>query len=408
MDGAHAKRRRTFWVAAGIIAISAAAFLLAYRPAPAEEPRTVKADALPPGIIEATPEQQKQFRVEAAREDIVDVNLEATGKVGFNEDRVTPILAPFPGRVLEVLASVGDTVQSGQPLLVIESPDLVAAVNDLFEAHTNLDKAKIVVDIAEKSAERARRLHDQEAISTKDLHAAESELARAQEDYRRGQSAVEVVRNRVILLGKSPDEIASLENSPTNQTDRRIMIRAPISGTLVDRKVGLGQYIKPDTADPLFLISDLSSVWITADIYENDLPSIRVGAPVDIHVAAYPGMDFSARISAINPTVDPATRTIKVRCTVANPGRLLKPEMFARIRVGNATKEKVVLIPSQAILTEGEHSFVLVEEAAGQFRRREVKPGPEIGSNTAIRDGIRANERVVTSGVLLLSSEVDK
>jgi len=408
MDGAHAKRRRTFWVAAGIIAISAAAFLLAYRPAPAEEPRTVKADALPPGIVEATPEQQKQFRVEAAREDIVDVNLEATGKVGFNEDRVTPILAPFPGRVLEVLTSVGDAVQSGQPLLVIESPDLVAAVNDLFEAHTNLDKAKIAVDIAEKSAERARRLHDQEAISTKDLHAAESDLARAQEDYRRGQSAVEVVRNRVILLGKSPDEIASLENSPANQTDRRIMIRAPIGGTLVDRKVGLGQYIKPDTADPLFLISDLSSVWITADIYENDLAHIRVGAPVDIHVAAYPGMDFSARISAINPTVDPATRTIKVRCTVANPGGLLKPEMFARIRVGNATKEKVVLIPSQAILTEGEHSFVLVEEAAGQFRRREVKPGPEIGSNTAIRDGIRANERVVTSGVLLLSSEVDK
>jgi len=399
---------RTFWVAAGIIVMSAAAFLLTYRPAPAEEPRTVKADAVPPGIIEATPEQQKQFRVEAAREDIVDVNLEATGKVGFNEDRVTPILAPFPGRVLEVLTSVGDAVQSGQPLLVIESPDLVAAVNDLFEAHTNLDKAKIAVDIAEKSAERARRLHDQEAISTKDLHAAESDLARAQEDYRRGQSALEVVRNRVILLGKSPDEIASLENSPANQTDRRIMIRAPIGGTLVDRKVGLGQYIKPDTADPLFLISDLSSVWITADIYENDLPHIRVGAPADIHVAAYPGMDFSARISAINPTVDPATRTIKVRCTVANPGGLLKPEMFARIRVGNATKEKVVLIPSQAILTEGEHSFVLVEEAAGQFRRREVKPGPEIGSNTAIRDGIRANERVVTSGVLLLSSEVDK
>jgi cobalt-zinc-cadmium efflux system membrane fusion protein len=408
MDGARAKRRRTFWVAAGIIAISAAAFLSTYRPAPAEEPRTVKADVVPPGIIEATAEQQKQFRVEAAREDIVDVNLEATGKVGFNEDRVTPILAPFPGRVLEVLGSVGDAVQSGQPLLVIESPDLVAAVNDLFEAHTNLGKAKIAVDIAEKSAERARRLHDQEAISTKDLQAAESDLARAQEDYRRGQSALEVVRNRVILLGKSPAEIASLENSAANQTDRRIMIRAPISGTLVDRKVGLGQYIKPDTTDPLFLISDLSSVWITADVYENDLPHIRVGAPVDIRVAAYPGMDFSARISSINPTVDPATRTIKVRCTVANRGGLLKPEMFARIRVGNATREKVVLIPSQAILTEGEHSFVLVEEAAGQFRRREVKPGPEIGSNTAIRDGIRANERVVTSGVLLLNSEVDK
>ncbi|HEY2381616.1 MAG TPA: efflux RND transporter periplasmic adaptor subunit [Terriglobia bacterium] len=406
--GVRAKRRRTFWIAAGIIAISAAVFLTTHRPATAEEPQTAKADTVASGVIEATPEQQKQIRVEGAREETVNIDLEATGKVGFNEDRVTPVLAPFPGRVLEVLASAGDVVQTGQPLLAIESPDLVASVNDLAEAHTNSDKAGIAVDIAEKSAERARRLHAQEAISTKDLQAAESELARAQEEYRRAQSAADVARNRLVLLGKSADEIAGLESSPANQTDRRIVIRAPIGGTIVDRKVGMGQYIKPDAADPLFLISDLSSVWITAEIYENDLPRIRVGAPVNIHLAAYPAMDFSARISAVNPTVDPAARTIKVRCLVANPNGLLKPEMFARIRVGSAAKEKAVLVPSPAVLTEGEHSFVLVEEAAGQFRRREVKAGPEIGGDTVVREGLRPDERVVTSGVLLLSSEGNK
>jgi cobalt-zinc-cadmium efflux system membrane fusion protein len=213
-----------------------------------------------------------------------------------------------------------------------------------------------------------------------------------------------VVRNRLALLGKSADEITKLENSPLDETERRIVIRAPIGGTIVDRKVGLGQYIKPDSQDPLYLISDLSSVWITADIYETDLSNVHAGAPVDIRLAAYPDRDFPARIFAINPTVDPATRTVKVRCVVSNPNGLLKPEMFARIRVGDAVKQKVTTVPSNAILTEGERSYVLVEESSGRFRRREVKSGREVDTNTVVESGLRPNDRVVTSGVLLLNS----
>jgi cobalt-zinc-cadmium efflux system membrane fusion protein len=206
------------------------------------------------------------------------------------------------------------------------------------------------------------------------------------------------------LLGKTADEIARLESSPPDETDRKIVIRAPIGGTVVDRKVGSGQYIKPDSQDPLYLISDLSSLWITADIYETDLPNVHVGAPVDIRLAAYPDRDFPAKIFAINPTVDSATRTVKVRCVVPNPGGLLKPEMFARIRVGDAVKQKVVTVPSNAILTEGERSHVLVEESAGHFRRREVKSGREVDGNTVVESGLRPGDRVVTSGVLLLNS----
>jgi membrane fusion protein, heavy metal efflux system len=402
------KNRGTFFIAVAILVIAAALFVVTRRPTPAAEPQTAKADAVPAGLIEATGEQLNQIRVEPVREQTIDVNLEATGRVGFNEDRVTPVLPPFPGRVLELLASTGDVVKAGQPLLVIESPDIISAVNDLAEARTNVDKSRIALDIAQKSAERARRLHAQEALATKELQSAESDLARAQEDYRRAESSVSVVRNRLALLGKSPDEITKLESSPPDETDRKIVIRAPIGGTIVERKVGSGQYIKPDSQDPLYLISDLSSVWITADIYETDLQNVHVGAPVDIRLTAYPDRDFPARIFAINPTVDPATRTVKVRCVVSNSNGLLKPEMFARIRVGDAVKQKVATVPSNAILTEGERSYVLLEESTGRFRRREVKSGREVEGNTVVESGLRPTDRVVTSGVLLLNSAEGK
>src|SRR5262249_16962213 len=153
-------------------------------------------------VIEPTPEQLAQVHVESVREQLIDVDLQTTGKVGFNEDRLTPVFAPYGGRVLEVLANKGDLVVVGQPLLVIESPDLVDAVNDLAEARANQDKAKIALDIAEKAAQRARNLNSLEALATKELQAAESDLARAREDYRRAGAAVLVVRNRLSLFGK--------------------------------------------------------------------------------------------------------------------------------------------------------------------------------------------------------------
>jgi membrane fusion protein, heavy metal efflux system len=358
-------------------------------------------------VIEATADQMKQIRVETVHEQAIDLDLETTGKVGFNEDRLTPVVAPYNGRVLEVTGNKGDIVRAGQPLLVIDSPDLVAAINDLSEATSGADKARIAVDLADKAAQRARNLHEQEALATKELQAAETELAKAKEEYRRAQAAVAVVRSRLSLFGKTSSEIAALEKSLTDQIDRRVVIQAPISGTIVDRKVGTGQYIKPDTPDPMFLISDLSTVWVNADVYEKYLPDIHVGAPVEITIAAYPDKRFPARISAINPTVDSITRTIHVRCLVQNSSALLKPEMFATIRIGGAAKRNVPVVPSTAVLTQGADAFVLVEESPGHFRRKSVKSGKEIQKYTVVEEGLGPNDRVVTSGVLLLSNLLD-
>jgi len=357
-------------------------------------------------VIDPTPEQLAQINVEFVREQLIDVPLETTGKVGFNEDRLTPVFAPYGGRVLELLANKGDLVKVGQPLLVIESPDLVAAVNDLAEARANEDKAKIALDIAEKAAQRARNLNSLEALATKELQAAESDLARAREDYRRATTAVSVVRNRLALFGKSADEIQHLEETIMDQIDRRIIIRAPLAGTIVDRKVGPGQYVKPDNPEALYLIGDLSTVWVNADVYETYLPEIHLGAPVEITVPAYGDRRFPARISAINPTVDPATRTIHVRCMVPNESGLLKPEMFANIRISSTAKRKVSAVPSTAVLTQGNESFVLAEESSGRFRKRRVKPIRESDGYTMLDEGVAGTDRVVTRGVLLLSNVI--
>ena len=414
----HGTKRRTRTyiaiAAALIVMVSVSAAMLRRDDARSKSPAAEKpaesqanAKSQPNDVVAATAEQLKQIRVEPVREQSIDLDLETTGKVGFNEDRMTPVFSPYSGRVVEVLVNKGDVVKAGQPLLVVESPDLISALNDLSEARAEADKAKIALDISDKTEQRARALNAQEALATKELQAAESDLAKARQDYRKAQTSVSVARSRLALFGKSPEEISQLEASTSEQVERRITVRAPIAGTIVERKVGPGQYIKPDMTDPLYLISDLSTVWMNADVYETYLPQIRVGAPAEIVVAAYPARKFPARIAAINPTLDPATRTVHVRCLVPNPDGALKPEMFANIRIGSAVKRTVPTVPSTAVLTRGADSFVLVEVSPAHFRRRAVKGGREILGQTLVEEGLGPTDRVVTSGVLLLNNLLD-
>src|SRR5581483_5880593 len=136
------------------------------------------------------------------------------------------------------------------------------------------------------------------------------------------------------------------------RADSRVEIRAPFSGTIVERKVGPGQFVKLDAQDPLFTISDLSTLWVQADVYESFLANVRVGEPVSITVAAYPNRVFRAHVSFISPTVDPATRTVHVRCVVQNAGNLLKPEMFAKIKLGAAIPQALPVVPTGAIVAQ--------------------------------------------------------
>ncbi len=344
--------------------------------------------------------QRQQLTIEPVREQPVTVEQDMTGKVSFNEDRLTPVYTPYAGRVLEVLAHKGAEVRPGQPLLVLESPELVTVQNDLAAARSDLSKAKIGLDATQMAAERARNLHTQGAIATKAEEQAEMELARAQDEQRRAQAVLAGVEHRLALFGKKPEEIARLGG----QVDRHIVIRAPIAGTVVERKVGLGQYLRADASDALFLIADLSTVWVLADVYESDLADIRLNAPVEVSVASYPHLTLPTRIAAINPTVDPASRTVRVRCLVQNADGLLKPDMFAKIKVRSHTSHTLLVVPVSAVLSQGTETVVFVEEEPGRFRQRQVQLGREMQGSIVVQSGVRPGERVVTRGVLLIST----
>jgi cobalt-zinc-cadmium efflux system membrane fusion protein len=359
-----------------------------------------------PGVVVASETHLKQITVEPVATRTLNAEREATGRVGFNEDRVTPVFTPASGHIIELRANKGDVVKAGQVLAIIESPDVIAAQNELAAARAAEGEAATNQDVAREALQRAKNLAEREAISSKDLRQAEADYTRAKNEQYRTRAAVRVAENRLQLFGKSKEEIeklADLGRKNEGQIDNRLEIRAPINGTIVERKVGPGQHVKPDTADALFLLSDLSTLWVLGDVYESYLAQVHVGAPVTITVDAYPDRRFPARISFINPTLDPATRTIHVRCVVQNSGNLLRPEMFARINIGALVPQTVPVVPSSAIITQAAESFVFIEEAPGRFRRQAVKIGRDLQGLTAVEEGLKGGERVATRGALLLN-----
>jgi membrane fusion protein, heavy metal efflux system len=393
------RRLRRLLVAGAIVLIALLGALIYWRyRSTRQAPPAIGVEEVPPNVVFANEDQLKNLTIEpvAARDFTVD--REVTGRVGFNEDRLTPVFPAYSGRVVEALATKGQFVRMGQPLLVIESPDYVEAQNNLAVARGDLDRATVNLKTAQVSAERARRLFAYEAISKKDLQSSEAALALALGELQRSRGALRVAQARLELFGKTAGAVRRLKAG----ADRHITIASPISGTVVERRVGPGQVVKPDASAPLFQISDLSDLWVHGDVFESDLARIRLGAPAKISVESYPDRVFPARVSFINPTVDPVTRTVHVRCRVSNPRGLLKPEMFARMTIVAAAKQSVPVIPASAVVGSGEISFVLVEEAPGRFRKRKVEIGHEVDGSVMIKSGLKAGERIVTKGAVLL------
>jgi membrane fusion protein, heavy metal efflux system len=363
-----------------------------------QAPPAARVEEVPPNVVFANEEQLKNLTIEPVPARDFTVDREVTGRVGFNEDRLTPVFTAYSGRVVEALATKGQFVREGQPLLVIESPDYVDAQNNLATARNDLEKAAVNLMAAEVIAERARRLFTYDAFSKKELQASEAALALAQSELQRSRGALRVAQARLELFGKTAGAVRKLKAG----ADRQITIASPISGTVVERQVGPGQVVKPDAQTPLFQISDLSDLWVHGDVFESDLARIRLGAPAEIRVESYPDRVFPARVSFINPTVDPVTRTVHVRSRVSNPRGLLKPEMFVRMTIIAAAKRSVPVVPADAVVDRGGIPFVLVEEAPGRFRKRKVEIGYEVDGSVMIKSGLEIGERIVMKGAVLL------
>nr|WP_316196947.1 efflux RND transporter periplasmic adaptor subunit [Bradyrhizobium sp. SZCCHNS3053] len=322
------------------------------------------------------------------------------GKVAVDEDRSTPVFSPYAGRVTKLLARPGETVRQGQPLFVIEAADTVQAQNDFIAAITAMNKAKSALDLADIQYKRAKDLFEGRAIPLKDFQQAEATSVQAQNDMRSSQTALEAARNKLRILGFTDAAITDFQSKGV--IDREITIYSPIAGTVVQRKVGPGQYVNSGASDPVFVIGDLSTVWLTAFVRESDAALVNVGEEILVNVLALPGRPLKASINYVAASIDPATRRLLVRATIDNKDGLLKPEMFANVTIYSPGEQPAVAVPRQALIYEGNQVRVWVARPDKSIELRKIKTGLINGDLVAVESNLSAGEQIVTKGSLFI------
>jgi cobalt-zinc-cadmium efflux system membrane fusion protein len=326
----------------------------------------------------------------------------ATGKIAFNEEHLTPIFSPFPGRVTRLLAKPGDVITPGTPLVELYAPDLVQAEAALIGAVTALAKARTALTLAQRIEARQHELYQNQAAALKEWEQAQADRQNAESDVQAAEAALVGARDALRLFGKSEAEVARLERTRT--LERFMTVVSPIAGTITARKLGPGQYLRPDNPDPLFLVADLSTMWLVAQVYETDVPRLQVGQSVDVHVLAYPTEAFHATIAYIGAAVDPDTHRVGVRAVVDNPGQKLKPEMFADFRITTQAAVEAPAVPQRALVREGDQTRVWVAQGDHQVVPRTVTVGPAQEGYVPVRAGLQPGEPVVIDGGVLLSA----
>ena len=346
----------------------------------------VAAAPSPPGTFRATAQQLKTLTVETVQtHGFVSEEL-TEGKIAVNGDRATPVFSPYSGRVTRVIAGLGDTVKSGAPLATLEATEFVQAQNDLKLAAAQLKLARI-------NETRKHALYDAKGGSLQDWQQSQSDLTSA-------DTALNSVRNRLKILGKSDAEIADLERAQT--INPVATLTAPIAGVVVDRQVGPGQYLQSGSGTPVFTIADPSSVWLLANVRETDAGLVKLGQSVEVHVLAYPKRAFKARVTYVAALVDSVTHRLPVRAEIDNRDGALKPEMFANFRIFTSDASDSPAVPEGAVVYEGESAHVWVEAGDGLLSLRSIHTGRSNDGLIEVLEGLKPGERVVTKGGLFI------
>ena len=322
------------------------------------------------------------------------------GKIAVDEDRSTPVFSPYAGRVTKLLARPGDSVTQGQPLFVIEAADTVQAQNDFITAATGLNKARSALDLAQLQHKRAKDLFEGKAVPLKDFQQAEATLIQAQNDLRSTETALEAARNKLRILGLTDDAISAFQEK--GRINPETTIFAPIAGTVVQRKIGPGQYVNSGASDPVFVIGDLSTVWLTAFVRETEASTVVVGQELTFNLLALPGRTLTGRINYVAAAIDPATRRLMVRATVDNASGQLKPEMFATVTLYAPDDQPSVGVPKQALIYEGDQVRVWVAHDDKSIELRSIKPGLTNGDLVEVHGNLKPGEQIVTKGSLFI------
>lgn len=326
---------------------------------------------------QASQNQTPVVQTQAVHQQLVPDMLELAAKVQPDPASVVRVFPPAGGRVIEVKVRPGDNVRAGQVIAELQSSDVAQARNDYQKALSEYDRASRILT-------RSQTLYEHKAIAEKDLQDAQINAQEASADLQRAKEHLHV-------LGVPLDDSYDV-----------LRVLAPRNGVVLDLGAAPGEYSKAlDAPSPVATIADLSTVWVVGDVYEKDLATVHLGSPVDVTVAAYPGQTFHGKLNALSGNIDPNTRTLKVRVDIANPKQLLKPEMFATIRVMRADRP-VIVLPTTAVIRDGDQSSVFVEQAPGKFEKRSVQLARTSGAQVEIASGLKPGEQVAVQGAALL------
>ena len=373
----------------------------------AEEHEEEGHEELPPGVVEVAAAAQKNagMTTVAAERKVVPATIEVTGVVAADESKVGHVRPLARGVVEDIAVTLGTRVRQGQTLVTYDNIELGELVGSYLSEVAIQRQTEADLDVRRRALERAEQLIKLEAIAQQTVELRRAEFRNAEAGVESQKARVAKVEEQIHRFGLSEADLQNLrpeEGTAGHRTASHSILRAPFAGVVTQFDVARGELVGPDRE--LMTISDISSVWVLADVYEKDLAKVRMDTDVDIRVDAYPDRVFKGRLTYISDIIDPQTRTAKVRCVVANADGALKLDMFAKVTVGTTDSREAVVVPAAAVQQIDGRSVVFERQSAERFIRRDIEVGVTAGETVEVRSGLKGGETVAAAGSFYLKT----
>lgn len=339
--------------------------------------------------VELTASQLRAVELGRAESHAFEPTVTAVGSIDFNEDRSVQVFTNYQGKIAETFAILGDDVKRGQPLYTIESPDLMQAASTLIATAG-------VFELTTKALTRAKALHEVKGLSDKDYEQTIS-------DQMTADAAYKAARRAVAVFGKTPEEIDRMVAQ--RHVDPHLVVKSPVSGRVTARTAQVGLFVQPGNAPAPYVVSDLSSKWMLANVPETDAPKFHRGQTVAVKVPAYPDRVFAGTIAVAGSMVDPNVHTETLRTVIADPKNDLRPGMLANFVIKTGAAMNGVAVPSDGVAREGDGTMsVWTTSDDRHFVRKSVKVGRQEDGWTEILSGLSPGDRLVTKGAVFMSN----